>query len=127
MAGHVYRYVQTTGVLEVPGTSVSYRCYSGRGLFVNVAGADDLVGEGPIPVGGWMIRSAYNHPRLGPLVFPLVPVAGNTTKRSGFFIHGDNARRNQSASSGCIVAERWVREAIRSALAYRNLIEVVAR
>ena len=37
--------------------------------------------------------------------------------RSGFWIHGDNAQANKSASSGCIVLDKRSREFVAAAIA----------
>ncbi len=34
----------------------------------------------------------------------------DTHDRSGFFIHGDNSKKNESGSEGCVVAELEFRE-----------------
>jgi hypothetical protein len=42
---------------------------------------------------------------------PLTP-SGDTFGRSDFFIHGDNAQLNHSASDGCIILVREIRQQI---------------
>lgn len=73
-----------------------------------------MVGQGPIPKGRWRLGYRQHHPRLGPAAIPLDPEEGTATKgRSGFFIHGDNGRGDRSASSGCIILPKLVRDGLR--------------
>jgi hypothetical protein len=56
-----------------------------------------------------------NKGTTGPLSIPLTPMPGtNTFGRTGFYIHGDNKARNQSASEGCIVLDSGPRQKIAS-------------
>lgn len=89
------------------------RGYSGRGVHLNRPDAQQLVGQGPIPRGTWIIQKARYHDRLGPVSIPLAPLDGRDTfGRSGFYIHGDNRRGDKSASSGCIILSRAMRDMI---------------
>lgn len=85
--------------------------YSGRGAYLNDPAGESFVGLGPIPAGKWRIGQAVNHSRLGPQAIRLdrekIPYG-----RSGFFIHGDNPRGDFSASNGCIILGREVRDLI---------------
>lgn len=42
----------------------------------------------------------------------LTPAPGNTTDRQDFWIHGDTAAHNHTASTGCIVLPRDARNQI---------------
>lgn len=120
------RYDRVSGVfrIETPvvvgddgesGYTEAYSCvgYAGAPGHVNAPGSSHLVGLGPLPCGAYYVGLPHEHPRLGPLVFRLRPVAGNMMfGRSGFYIHGDNSKGNRSASNGCIVLQRRHREAI---------------
>lgn len=96
------------------------RGYSGRGEDRDNPLSERKVAQGPIPRGVWKVRTPYDHPTLGPLAFPLTPfhvpslVGPNGSGRAGFFIHGDNRDGNFSASKGCIILPRNIREVIRS-------------
>lgn len=84
--------------------------YSGAGVGYNAPDLDDRIAEGPIPRGVWRIRDAIRHDRLGPICLGLEPAQAAQAKgRSGFFIHGDNSRRDGTASSGCIILPRECR------------------
>lgn len=87
--------------------------YSGHYPFVNDPTASDRPHLGPIPRGSYRVCAAFDHARLGPCVMFLEPMKGTQTfGRGGFFIHGDNYLLNRSASSGCIVLARGLRETI---------------
>ena len=59
---------------------------------------------GPLPQGTYRIDPAIDHPHLGPVSMPLIPAPTNEMHgRGGFYIHGDNALHDDSASEGCIV------------------------
>lgn len=86
------------------------RGYSGQPPYVNQTEAEGLRARGPIPRGKYRIGKPFDHTRLGPLSFYLEPYPGTDMfGRSGFFIHGDNAFGNQTASHGCIILSRSIR------------------
>lgn len=105
----------TTGRLtRADGTDIGPG-YSGAPGYVDDAGDTNLQGKGPIPVGSWRIGQPINKlvpgDYLGPFCLPLTPMPGTETfGRSAFYIHGDNSKHDESASHGCIVAARTVRE-----------------
>lgn len=94
--------------------------YSGHGDYRNDPDAEGRAGFGPIPRGVWRLGPPVHHLRLGPVSISLTPIGHNAYYRSGFFIHGDNAKGDQSASTGCIILPRHVREAV-AALGYKTL------
>jgi type VI secretion system (T6SS) effector TldE1-like protein len=73
-----------------------------------------LQDQGPIPPGNYGILGppvfTATH---GPYVLHLYPKPGtNTFGRSGFLIHGDSIEAPGTASKGCIILPRQVREFI---------------
>ena len=89
--------------------------YSGKPPFVNNADAQHRKGLGPIPRGVYRVGEPYTHGTRGPLVMRLTPKQGNQMfGRSHFLIHGDNRHGNRSASRGCIVLRRDLREVVAS-------------
>jgi Protein of unknown function (DUF2778) len=88
--------------------------YSGAPGHVDDPTAEAIKACGPIPEGTWAIGAMIaDGGKLGPNVLPLEPVAGTVTfGRGGFFIHGDNAAHDETASEGCIIAGQMLREAI---------------
>ena len=109
-------YSQTSGRISVVGPDANIpigRGYSGQPPYVNQPGAQALVARGPIPRGIYRLVGPCDTIRLGPVVYYLDPSPDNNMYgRSGFFIHGDNAFGNQTASHGCIILHRKVREKI---------------
>lgn len=117
MSGPHLLYEQATGLMcGVDEQGLWYPLgegYSGKPPYVNDPDAQDRQGLGPIPRGRYRVCSAFQHQRLGPVCMWLRPLEGTEMfGRSGFLIHGDNRRGNRTASSGCIVLPRNVREAI---------------
>jgi len=66
---------------------------------------------GPIPCGLYTIESPRDTNTHGPFVLPLEPDPENEMYgRDGFLIHGDSVRSPGTASLGCIIMSRDVRE-----------------
>lgn len=125
----MWRYIQKTGellrVADNGSTTSVGRGYSGRGQGLNNPAMQDVGGIGPIPVGRWRIGAPYVSPNVGPFTMALTPVERKQTfGRGDFRIHGDNFHRDQSASRGCIVLSRELRERIHESC--DNELEVVA-
>lgn len=109
----VYRVTTGVLVLEDAGGNRTYvgKGYSGAIGHQNKPQSQSLIARGPIPCGLWKVGAAFKHQRLGPVSIPLWPKAGTETfKRSAFFIHGDNKRADGTASTGCIILNRQVRD-----------------
>jgi hypothetical protein len=109
-----WKYSQSTGALVNPTGSGVWIGYSGRGAGLNNPVEQTVEGVGPIPQGEWTIGSFFDDPGgKGPIVAHVTPVASTDTfGRSGFMIHGDNADANHTASEGCIILPRVVREMV---------------
>lgn len=106
-------YSQTTGLLSKDGKALGYG-YSGRDKGLNSTDHEIVKNLGPIPRGLWEIGVFSPKSALGPVVAALRPIGGqNVFGRGGFFIHGDNSKLNNSASHGCIILSRRLRELIR--------------
>lgn len=89
--------------------------YSGRDSGLNNAAMQETPDIGPIPQGEWTIGPADTLPHLGPNVMALTPnLNTDDFGRSGFYIHGDNAQLNHSASCGCIILGPSLRLALAS-------------
>lgn len=95
--------------------------YSGKYPYTNDPDAQHRTGLGPIPRGRWQAGLQRSHSRLGPVTISLGPVGAQEPHRSGFYIHGDNRRGDRSASSGCIILERGLRDRV----AFGDIITVV--
>lgn len=108
-------YSQSNGTLSYAPAGENPRIlgrgYSGHPPYVNDPEAEALKARGPIPRGCYRVSSPWDHVRLGPVVFFLEPVDAKVMfGRSGFLIHGDNKYGNRSASHGCIILPRKVRD-----------------
>lgn len=104
---------QSAGTLSRDGKLVS-RGYAGRDRGLNNPSMQGIAGIGPIPQGLWnIVGKPYDSPNTGKYTLRLEPAPGtNTLGRSAFRIHGDNARLNNTASKGCIILPRKIREMI---------------
>jgi hypothetical protein len=108
-----WTYSQGTGKLYDPKGKHLHTGYSGRGDGRNNCNLQHVRGVGPTPQGWWRIGKPRDSKRVGPFALDLLPEPGTETfGRSAFIIHGDNSRGDQSASSGCIIMPRKVRNAI---------------
>jgi hypothetical protein len=112
-----WRYSQSTGLIEHSVDGILWqqvwKGYSGCGRGLNDPESQHLDSVGPIPCGKWTIGPPYDSKRVGPFALMLTPHPDTQTfGRADFRIHGDNRHMDKSASRGCIVAPREVREAI---------------
>ena len=116
--GLFWEYSQSTGELTFVNNDTEARTlvaegYSGHGEGLNNPDMQDVPYVGPIPQGTYDIGPAYRHARLGPVTMNLDPLPETDTfDRDAFRIHSDNSRGDQSASEGCIVLPRNVRDQI---------------
>jgi hypothetical protein len=87
--------------------------YSGKGSGLNNPAKQYIPRVGPIPQGRYRIEAPRTSARTGRYAMPLTPLPGTDTKGRAFFqMHGDNAKGNRSASSGCIILPMALRQAI---------------
>lgn len=121
---------QSAGELRLNGKVVS-RGYSGNGRGKNNPSLENLAGVGPVPRGRYKIGAPYNSSNVGPFTLPLDAIdtrpgddTHQPTGRSAFRIHGDSVRAPGTASRGCIILPRNIREVIwKSGL---RVLEVIA-
>ncbi len=92
--------------------------YSGKGRGKNNPKLENVPGIGPIPAGTWKIVERYNSANVGPYALTLYAVdnnlddTDNRTGRGAFRIHGDSIKAPGTASKGCIILPRLIREKI---------------
>lgn len=87
--------------------------YSGKGSNKNNPESQNLTDKGPIPEGYYRIGTPHDTVTHGPFVIPLTPDTQNKMfGRSHFLIHGDSVVNPGTASEGCIIMARSVREDI---------------
>lgn len=106
-------YFQKSGNLI--GSDGKLMCvgYSGNGKGKNNPEMQHVKAVGPIPKGFYTIGHAYDSKNTGPLTIMLSPHPDNEMfGRGDFRIHGDSIKAPGTASHGCIIAPRTVREAI---------------
>jgi hypothetical protein len=107
-----WKYEQENGQLSQNGADVAIG-YSGAGGGKNNPAMQEAQRIGPIPRGRYTIGEPVNTETHGPYVLRLTPDDANDMHgRSGFLIHGDSVKAPGTASEGCIIMPRWVREQI---------------
>ena len=108
-----WTYEQATGKMVYPDGATVAQGYSGHGTGLNNPDDEAVAGAGPIPRGTWSIDpTPLMHTACGPLALALTPDGFDPHGRSLFRIHGDTAAMDHSASDGCIILARPVRQAI---------------
>lgn len=106
-------YSQSTGILTTDDKKYIGSGYSGFASGKNNPLMESVRNIGPIPKGIYSIGKSYNSKKTGPLTIPLVPnPKNNMYDRSLFAIHGDNINMPGTASHGCIILSRKIREYI---------------
>lgn len=99
--------------------------YSGAPPCRNKSEYEHLPKSGPIPKGRYLIGRARFSERTGPVVLYLTPIGHDAHGRTGFQIHGDHKKRPGTASTGCIILSRAVRESVNAAVIVWGHIELV--
>lgn len=107
----MWYYKQSAGdvLLDSAGVGTGY---SGQGGGLNNPELEGVKNFGPIPRGLYDISSPFKHLEKGPLCMRLSPNGHAALGRDGFMIHGDNHFMNHTASEGCIILARSIREQI---------------
>ena len=111
-----WTYEQGSGKLYRPNGTLAATGYAGGNEGKNPEGVNnhDMQGikrVGPVPAGCYIFGEVVLQSQLGPFAIPLVPVDSNTMYgRGGFYCHGDKADPPRSASEGCIIMPRAVRD-----------------
>lgn len=104
-----WRYEQSTGRLW----HLVAVGYSGFEEAKNQPDLDSVKDRGPIPRGLYRIGAPYDGGLHGPHVMRLTPVPPTDTHgRDGFLVHGDSIKAPGTASHGCVILPRPVREAV---------------
>lgn len=111
----MWTWHQAAGELRHNGKLVS-RGYSGKGRGKNNPSMQHMQAMGPIPRGDWKLIDVYNSKRVGPFAITVHAADGTAddrhdeTGRSAFRIHGDSIKAPGTASMGCIILPRAIRE-----------------
>jgi len=105
----MWRYEQSTGKLW----QLAGKGYSGREEAKNQPDLDSLKDRGPIPKGTWTVGPPFDGGTHGPFCLRLIPDHDTVTHgRDGFLVHGDSIRAPGTASHGCVILPRAVREEV---------------
>lgn len=111
----MWTYQQTTGAISRDGGATLGTGYSGFGAGKNNPALEYEQNIGPVPRGRYGIGAPEDPDGgpHGPFILPLDPDPSNQMfGRSGFLIHGDSIIRPGTASRGCIILAREIREQI---------------
>jgi hypothetical protein len=107
-----WTYSQSSGSLHHDGQLIAVG-YSGHDVGKNNPALQSTPNVGPIPQGRYSIGEPHDSPKVGPFALPVEAMPGtNTFGRSAFLIHGDSIVHPGTASEGCIILLRDVRNRI---------------
>lgn len=112
----MWTWDQSAGELRRDGAFVG-KGYAGNGRGKNNPSLQGVRGVGPLPRGKWKLTGVYNSKNTGPYTVTLHAVDAvpgddthQPTGRGAFRIHGDSIKNPGTASRGCIVLPRVLRE-----------------
>lgn len=109
----MWAYVQRTGELFAANGELAGVGYAGYADHKNVPESEPFKKLGPLPRGQYRIQAPRTTQEHGPYVLPLEPDKATVMYgRAGMLIHGDSIRWPGTASTGCIIQARKVRERI---------------
>lgn len=123
-------YEQATGKLYNPDGNFVAKGYAGGNCGKNPEGKNNpalqgVKSVGPLPVGIYTLGDPVLQSHLGPFAIPLVPDSSNIMyNRGDFFIHGDAIDAPGSASEGCVIMPRNIRNNLWCSLDHQ--IQVIA-
>lgn len=81
---------------------------------------------GPLPPGFYTFGEPVEHSRLGPFAIPLLPdTTNNMMGRGDFYCHGDTTPSG-SASEGCVIMPRAIRNELWASTDHRLQVVVEA-
>lgn len=109
----MWTYRQSTGELtDESGGAIGWG-YSGSPDAKNDPYKQDQHNIGPIPRGLYTIGDPFDSATHGPFAMHLTPDPANEMYgRGGFMIHGDSVKSPGTASEGCVIMPRVVREQV---------------
>jgi hypothetical protein len=107
-----WTYGQKTGSLRGSAVGVIAHGYAGAGVGKNNPDMDAVPNIGPLPRGKYTIGPPYDSSH-SPYTLRLTPDPKNDMHgRAGFLIHGDSIHNPGTASQGCIILPRSIRQEI---------------
>jgi hypothetical protein len=113
-------YEQLTGKLLNAGDAVIGIGYSGSPAGKNDPSKEGVESVGPIPCGNYTVKGPpFDSPKHGPYVLHLVPdddtrafITSLGRDPDTFLMHGDKVGAPGTASEGCVIMSRGVRESV---------------
>ncbi len=109
----MWTYSQSTGRFTDSHGKLIAKGYSGNGDGKNNPLFQGAKAIGPIPQGKWKMVRLYDSERVGKVTIELVPDPSTKTfGRGDFRIHGDSIKAPGTASHGCIILNRIVRQMV---------------
>lgn len=109
----MWTYEQKTGKLYNKDGEYVATGYAGTPEHKNNPDSQELVAKGPAPRGVYMLDAPHTSAKTGPYVMNMVPSKENQMfGRYAFQIHGDSIKKPGTASNGCLVFARNIREKI---------------
>ena len=111
-------YKQSTGLLNDPDGKHIATGYAGGNCGKNPEGINNSAMQdkhsiGPLPQGLYTFGTPLLQSHLGPFAIPLIPNPSNEMYgRSAFYCHGDKSDPPRSASEGCIIMPRAIRNSM---------------
>jgi hypothetical protein len=118
-------YSQSTGKLFDSSGNLIGIGYAGNGNGKNNPAMQDVKCIGPLPRGRYTISNPHNSDHTGPFTLDLIPDAGNEMfGRDEFKMHGDSITEPGTASNGCIVMSRYIRDLVWNSKDHRLIVIV---
>ena len=106
----MWTYSQSTGELKHDGISIGFG-YAGKGAGKNNPEMQHVRHVGPLCRGFYTMEEPYNSTLRGPMCIPLRPDPENEMfGRSAFLVHGDSIKKPGTASEGCMIQARKIRQ-----------------
>ena len=107
----MWTYSQSTGQLLNPNGAYVATGYSGFADAKNDSNREQDKNLGPIPRGQWQMIEKFDSASHGPFCIRLWPSSDTDCfNRDGFLVHGDSIKNPGTASHGCIILPRTIRE-----------------
>lgn len=106
----MWYFESSTGNWYDPAGAFFSMGYSGNGAGLNNPAMQNVPDVGPLPENIYDQSEWFDDPEKGPIVCRLIPRNESLMfGRAGMMNHGDNAKRNFSASEGCAIADHRTR------------------
>ncbi len=117
----MWTYRQSSGQLRRDDGVLIATGYAGHGAGKNNPEWQNIPNMGPLPCGFYDIDpEPFTHPKCGPFCLRLTPDPANEMfGRAGFLFHGDSINQPGTASEGCIIQARSIREKVAGSKDYR--------